>query len=134
MSVDISWYLPNRIAIARSYGANTIEDVLVINQWLAEHYQPQTGSFLYLITDAREVESNEMTLSDLMQLRSMARIPPLRTIILIQNTKLKAVQNMLATVASQMTGIRFRSADSLEEALNFLAEFDPEIEGALQEA
>ncbi len=125
MAYQMKWYVDQQVILARYWGDQTEEDVLTSLNQAAEMISGSPHSLVHIVNDVSEMEKP---------------IPFLKMLNIVRKQELPAQMGWLMTVGernaivkfvtggvSSVAGMRVRSMDTFEEAIDFLKLVDPSI-------
>lgn len=124
MPVDVQWYIPNHVLISRFYGDVTPQDIRKQYTLGLEMSESVNTALVHLITDVSEVQSfpkNVMDMKD--SLGTKARNAG--WVVLVGENKMI---RFLSSVVSNLMKLRFTYVNTLEEALKYITDRDPNLD------
>ena len=120
MSIQLSWYLENRVLLLTSQGESSDQDLLDIDQPIIEHLNQSNAPLVHLIADHRK--GGKMPSMKAAAQIQWPKHPQYGWGIMVGLTN--PVQRFLVAVASNFFKVRQRNFDTMDEALDFLNEVD----------
>lgn len=123
MAVDVNWLYENRIIMIRQYGKVTSAQISAALERSRELIY-QGHAPVHIITNSTDVEGNvDVELKDLRQIIPKA-IDGAGLIIGIHP---RALDRFMSSLAMQIAGVRYKFAQSEQEAIDVLLEYDPTL-------
>jgi hypothetical protein len=120
MSIQLSWYLENRIILLTSHGESSDQDLLNLDQPIINYLNQSQAPLVHLIADHRR-GGKMPSLKVSMQIE-WPKHPQYGWGILVGLTN--PLQRFLVVVASNFFNVRQRMFNTMDEALDFLNEVD----------
>lgn len=122
MTIEVDWYLPDRIVSVRATGVTTTAEILEAN--------PKINAFLqvaqrpvYLISDETGVEATQTNLASIRD--SFKYLSQFNYVVSVgQGTRIGA---FLTTTLANILGFQYRRVNTLSEAIAFLKDTDPTL-------
>ena len=126
MPFEINWYIDQQVLLTRYWGEQTEEDLIVSLSKITEMAESSPYRQVHRITDLSGVEVPVSLMASQRIFRQMDRpfIPGLSIIVGERNSMVRTVTSSVRFISNQQT----RSMETLEEALEFLVEVDPDIQ------
>jgi hypothetical protein len=129
MGFEIRWLVPNRIVGVLVSSRLSNEEALAMNNAIRDHINAGEAP-VHLIMDMRQVEVGGNKVSDAKQFFIKDKSPNLGWTVLISKNKMV---RFFSTIIMQAANLRVRMTETPEDALNFIAQLEPQL-GDLHEA
>ncbi len=125
MAHEIGWFVKGRVIYQRFYGAVTLEELgeasRTVSEFVAEGTAPVHG-----LIDITAVQQHPTTASEIRRALRDLRFDPRRGWLIVIGVD--PITRYLASVVFQLLGLRFRTVDTCDEALHFLAMHDETLD------
>lgn len=139
MYCKTDWYIPHRVIYHHFYGpfgVNSIYNALhgsrnLVSTW---QYRPeQIKPMVYMLADMTDVEDIQLSLKDIPRVQDLMAKYQSRQyemgwfVMMYVHPSIRKTMNLMMSVISQSTNMRFRLEPNLHSALDFLTHIDNEL-------
>jgi len=125
MAHEIGWFVDGRVIYQRFYGAVTLEELAEASRAVREFVTEGTAPVHGLI-DITAVHQHPTSPAEIRRALRDLRFDPRRGWIIVIGVD--PITRYLASVVFQLLGLRFRTLDTFDEALHFLALHDETLD------
>jgi hypothetical protein len=120
MSIQLSWYLENRVMLLVNHDQNTDQDMLAIDQPMINYLNQSNAPLVHVIMD--NIGSTYTPSIKVLKTLQYPKHPRLGWLILIG--LINPFQRFIAAVVTTFFKTRLRMVNTMDEALDFLNEVD----------
>jgi hypothetical protein len=131
MPYEVKWMYENHLVYDRLFGDVTIQDAAETSQLLEQHLSEghQAGApLVHIIVDMSEATSTPFNLREIHQVMTHLKHPALGWTAVLGPSKLVG---MLASLITQLFKARYRTFQSIDEAVAFLKTQDQQLAAAV---
>jgi len=121
MPYEFEWRIEGRVLYERAYGSFSLEELRQFNEEVTVYVASSTTPPVHLVVDLTGLETYPTNLREVigtMRRRETKKIG--WTIIITEHI----VMRFLASMAVQIAGVRLRTFTKVQDAYDFLSEFD----------
>lgn len=122
MSVEVDWFIRDRVILLRFNGNVTIRDVKEINRELVRCFHRTDASQVHILLDTRNVKHFPRNIDEIRQISTAHKYPQMGWLISFGGNA--AVLSFIENLVAQILGLRYRRVPSMEHALYFLKQVD----------
>lgn len=130
MPIDVTWYVPNRVIMMRPHGHITIREAIAADTKIIALYKQSSGVVHTLVDQTDLDETQNIGLHEAQKVFTAMKHP--RCGWSVAFGKPEPSVDLLESITARFGRLRFRSFLEHEDALNFLAQRDPEVAEALE--
>jgi hypothetical protein len=126
MATEVTWYQENRVILARVWEEITIQEVIEVDAEIASHIRhgARTTPLVHVISDISALTKFPIQLVEIRRAITYLREPDLGWTVVVG---MSPVMRFLASMVTQIAGVRFRMFPTFEEAIAFLVSRDEGI-------
>lgn len=125
MPYEIGWLIENEVMYNRNWGVGTVEDIYGAMMASREMIDSSDRPVVHLLIDNRESTESPKLIESAKVVRSVPPQERAGWVVTVHTSR--AITRFLSDVAIQMTGARYRSFNSIQEALDFLRSVDDTV-------
>ncbi|MEM6282086.1 MAG: hypothetical protein AAF787_07830 [Chloroflexota bacterium] len=125
MPVNVEWLIPDKIILVKTTGNMNLEVMRVGGEIIHEMLDASSANRVHVMGDETEVtgvEANALKIT-----RTVTWLRHSRLGYTVSFGSINPLMKVVTNVGSSIAGMRYRRVDSMDEALMFLAEADPEL-------